>query len=313
MEILAGLIFILYCLVHSNQAKKEYKYKNQILPASEGEFPHHASLQVNGSHICSGSLISLTHIITSGYCTRELMKHSNDESSILSVEVGSIKLNEGQSYPIKRLSYKNDYEFYNDDPSSLFISANNIGMVTLNIPVEESALMRPIELGPTFEPPSSNSAVVVSNFGNSLSSKFLSPSLQKTVYRVVNGEKCDKYYYHSLKRRILPSQICVKLDAGHGICQADEGAPLIQRNKLIGVFSTGNSRCSEGHPQIYTNILSFAPYIHHEWIYNISNEEVDAISPAVAKNFIFESSANLEETTDHEESTIETNFYDSQT
>jgi secreted trypsin-like serine protease len=80
-------------------------------PASLGEFPYQVSLNVNGQHICGGSIIAPTKILTAAHC---LYDHVFPPFYNLKIRTGNLIATRGQSCDVSNVrihpNYKNSVE-----------------------------------------------------------------------------------------------------------------------------------------------------------------------------------------------------------
>lgn len=101
--------------------------------ASEGQFPHHVSLQIGGSHNCGGSLINKRYVLTAAHCVL------GAEASDVSVLVGTSNLaSGGQRYQAARLVAHENY--------TAFQFSWDIGLVKLSSDVVFGPLVQPIQV-----------------------------------------------------------------------------------------------------------------------------------------------------------------------
>lgn len=78
--------------------------------------------------------------------------------------------------------------------------------------------------------------------------------------------------WNCFTRNINNFKLCTKNFVGSGSCYGDSGGPLVGENKtLIGIISASKG-CSDGYPDIYTNV-----YRHIKWIYDEMNTLDDYI------------------------------------
>ncbi|XP_018400105.1 PREDICTED: serine protease 48-like, partial [Cyphomyrmex costatus] len=78
--------------------------------AIPGEFPHQVSLRYNDNHVCGGSIISQTKILTAAHCVTVPKPPYND----FKVATGSISITGGQLHNVKKITvhpqFSNSYE-----------------------------------------------------------------------------------------------------------------------------------------------------------------------------------------------------------
>lgn len=98
-------------------------------------------------------------------------------------------------------------------------------------------------------------------------------TLQYKETVTLSYEECIVAFTPLAKRRFLDwkhsveaineDSLCTAKIQGEGCCIGDSGSPLVANNTLIGVVSWSAS-CSEGFPDIYTNVLQHIRWINDE-------------------------------------------------
>nr|CAD7435190.1 unnamed protein product [Timema monikensis] len=80
--------------------------------------------------------------------------------------------------------------------------------------------------------------------------------------RTVDLETVSNSYCRSLvDSAIYPSQICAYGGTGKGVCNKENGGPLIVDGTLVGIFSWGKP-CVLGVPDVYVRVSEY-----FDWIY----------------------------------------------
>ena len=99
----------LYCYVETNAP-----LESKIIGGSEvflGKRPYIVSLRNNGTHFCSGSLISSAYVLTAAQC---LILHKNDKHEYKDLTVVASTINskgdDGISSPIFYIDYNSHFE-----------------------------------------------------------------------------------------------------------------------------------------------------------------------------------------------------------
>jgi secreted trypsin-like serine protease len=174
--------------------------------AASGSWSWAVSLRRNGEHICGGSILSPTFIVTAAHCI-----HNVANLSSLSILAGSIDLVPSESNDVYQIgSIDQIYEHYNYDHDQY---TNDIALLYLSSPLNmTSGNLKPICLptGTTVQPPDNISLVAVGWGVTSASYDTAAPSLrQVTVESIANADSnCQSIIDDS------QLQFCAGLEAG---------------------------------------------------------------------------------------------------
>ncbi|XP_049851880.1 brachyurin-like isoform X1 [Schistocerca gregaria] len=220
--------------------------------ASLGQFPHQASIIMDDSYLCGGSLISTSAVLTAGHCvsgfsTWEVglggLRYQGSESGKVILVTRSATAHSGY-----------DSQTLINDVAVVFLGTNvqlgsNIALV--NLPSRSQA-------GNSFE----GQSVTVSGWGLTADNGNNPDTLQYTTLNVISNSACAQYYGSS----IISSTLCATGPNRESTCSGDSGGPMVIGSTgsytLIGVVSfVSVAGCESGAPSGYARVTSFLDWI----------------------------------------------------
>ncbi|XP_076750488.1 chymotrypsin-1-like [Xylocopa sonorina] len=205
-------------------------------------FSYDVSLNYQGYHFCTGSIIDERFILTAASCFTQ-PEVQNDTT----VRAGSYQLD--RWYTDYRTESINIHP--NFDPDNM---VNDIALVRVDRDITFDYNVQPIELASsndTYE----GSRAVFSGWGVTGMGQDPSKALIYLETRVENNTECKKTY-----DMLQDSHICTVSNIGAGGCYGDAGDPLVIDNIQIGIFSFGTP-CAVGKPDVFTRVSSFESWI----------------------------------------------------
>ncbi|XP_015126442.1 chymotrypsin-1 [Diachasma alloeum] len=242
------LILILMACTSGALAKPPRAIKGGDL-AAEGEFPWQASLQKFGRHLCGGSIIDKSHILTAAHCVLTRNLHSETGLTIL---VGTNNKDQRSSniFRVKRIQA---HEKYIGKAPYRY----DIAVITLTTPIEFNRLQRVIDL-PTRDADVGEEGTIsgwgVTDYPSRQSG---SPAqLMKMKKKVVSNASCNQQH----RSMIHPEHLCAFSRNGQGVCHGDSGSGLVVNGKIVGIASWVRP-CGVGYPDVYTRVYSYRAWI----------------------------------------------------
>ncbi|KAK0388347.1 hypothetical protein NLU13_4592 [Sarocladium strictum] len=216
--------------------------------ASAGEFPYIVSLQVSNSHICGGSLISPTVVVTAAHC-------SGRQPSQVRVRAGTTRWSSGGT--VASVSSITVHPGYNDS-----VLDNDIALWKLAQPLGEGNNIGYVKLPTQGSDPSANSTTTVAGWGYLQEGGWsVSPVLMKVDVPIVGRGVCTEQYADF--NPITEQMVCAGLqEGGKDACQGDSGGPLVDSTgTLVGLVSWGSGCARANYPGVYTRVGSFIEWI----------------------------------------------------
>lgn len=95
-------------------------------PAGLGEFPWQVSLNVNGQHICGGSIIAPTKILTAAHCVKGIV---SPPYSNFRIATGNLRATQGQKHSVSSVRIHPNYV---DSVSQSWV--NDVAVITVSRP-----------------------------------------------------------------------------------------------------------------------------------------------------------------------------------
>ncbi|XP_033170194.1 chymotrypsin-1 [Drosophila mauritiana] len=252
-RITLGLGLLIFGLILSAEASPQ----GRILggeDVAQGEYPWSASVRYNKAHVCSGAIISQTHVLTAAHCVSSVGITPVDAST-LAVRVGSINQYAGGSIVnVKSVLIQPSYGNFLHDIAILelaqtLVFSDRIAAIALPPKTEEETEDVDAEL-PNGTP------VYVAGWGE-LSDGTASYKQQKANYNTLSRSLCEweaGYGYESV--------VCLSRAEGEGICRGDAGAPVIDDEKVLrGLTSFNFGPCGSKYPDVATRVSYYLTWI----------------------------------------------------
>ncbi|XP_037317318.2 LOW QUALITY PROTEIN: hepatocyte growth factor a [Pungitius pungitius] len=204
------------------------------------------SIQREKVHLCGGSLIREDWILTDQQCFTSCVPDLRDYS----VQVGLRHLNESSSHPRLRIS-------------RLICGPEGSNLVMLKLvdpaPVSEGASTVHLPVKECHIPEGTNCTMY--GWGETKNTGY-DEALNALTMPMVNGDMCTQ-----IKGDAGESRICAGGKRGEGVCDKDNGGPLVcqehERRVVVGV-SIQRTKCASSQPALFVNVAFYS-----EWIYKV--------------------------------------------
>uniref|UniRef100_A0A3Q3IVA0 Uncharacterized protein n=1 Tax=Monopterus albus TaxID=43700 RepID=A0A3Q3IVA0_MONAL len=227
-----------------------------------GAWPWQVSLQVLGSHICGGSIISPYWILSAAHCFE---KYNDSRMWIVAYgDVSLMSLSHGKAVRKIIRNEKFDRQTNNYD----------IALLKLKTPLTFTRTVKPVCLPNTGVNLSAGQRAWITGWG-ALRSSGPSPVIlhqaQVTIYSRVTCNRPEV-----LNGDVTETMICAgKLQGGVDACQGDSGGPLVVKEAdiwwLAGDTSWGYRCALKNKPGVYGNVTYFINWIYEQIATNNSD------------------------------------------
>ncbi|KAM0669819.1 hypothetical protein ACQRIU_000214 [Beauveria bassiana] len=213
--------------------------------ATENEFPSIVSVQNAGSHICGGTLLDNTTVLTAAHCAYSLKprgtrRYSDPQTGGVVAAVASITKH--PAYTTRR----SKAERY---------PANDVAIIKLLTPIGESEKIRFATLPPDGWTATENSTAIAAGWGiQNFNENVATTTLAKVLVPIRPSQDCAAF-------SVTEDTICAGA-IGKDTAKGDSGGPLIDPNTghLIGVTTTGPA--NQVNKGVYAKTSSYIPFIN---------------------------------------------------
>ncbi|XP_023034037.1 chymotrypsin-2-like [Drosophila willistoni] len=216
--------------------------------------PWQVSIQSpSGRHLCSGAIISKNFIVTTAQCVKYGDVHK------YRLVLGSNDLKKKHHDTVYHIEYILMHP-HHDKPKK----ANDIALIHTTKNIKFTKRIKFIECKVNFL--AENTKVMISTFGWSESKSSESQLKMQTInMKIMSHHDCFSAYSKNVRNPIDIGHLCLTVANNTDYCNHESGAPLVYKNKLVGLTSFGPG-CNKGIPYVASSISFFFDFIRTKTI-----------------------------------------------
>ncbi|XP_063761928.1 ovochymase-1 isoform X1 [Eleginops maclovinus] len=225
---------------------------SEVCPSS---WPWQVSLQAEGRHYCSGTMIHRDWVLVPQHC------YIRAKEDVVVLGVHDLRFSSSQTVPVDAV--------VNLPRDGTFPPQSDLSLLRLSMSARLSSDVSPVCIPDEDEELDSSWSCVTTGWGaTKVSVAAVDPDrLHQVGLTLVNHTTCRQQWGGDI---VTDSHICAH-PAGSASCMGDRGAPLFCRKRaayfLFGVLTWGSRRCDADRPSIFSRVSD-----HHVWISEVTQD-----------------------------------------
>ncbi|MFG2557287.1 serine protease [Streptomyces sp. NPDC048581] len=237
-------------------------------PATTGTAPYQVSVIAQGQfghgHVCGGFLLDANRVVTAAHCV------DGQGAGALQVKYGGVDRNHLPR--VSGVEAVHGYPGFNAETL-----AGDVAVLTLSVPVTESATVRFAPLATT--DPAAGAVAKVTGWGRTRADGTSLPTLLHTVQLRLTTPAACEVAYSGVNLNLggdeggpleglapvldTTSMLCAGPAAGgKGICFGDSGGPAVVNGVVVGIASWARGCGEAGSPSVFTSAAHYRNWIH---------------------------------------------------
>ncbi|KAJ8668495.1 hypothetical protein QAD02_010158, partial [Eretmocerus hayati] len=246
---------------------KRVKRLSNSVRIEPSHFPYMIFIEYFEKPHCAGALVDEQYFIAAAHCFCHGGGEAVSNLKNFTVVAGSRNLadtNSGIRTGVKKVGCHPNFDH---SPEWEWV-INDIAVIRVKEPFKLSDSIKPIKLPAPHQEYPAGTQFVVTGYGSTVFNGPHSNYLRVSLKNSISQEQCKKLMPDSYQGL---TTLCTKSGHGSGVCDYDNGSPLIKVTEtekiIVGVVSTGNLYSCGESPDIYTKVSQYIDFIRAQMLF----------------------------------------------